>query len=58
MGTAYQEFVSKLQNDAGLQNELKARFGEPAAGIAGKELAAFAASKGYLNFGRLFNKKF
>ena len=44
---SFQEFLKKLQQDTGLQNELRSRFGDPAAGIPIKELAQFASGKGY-----------
>jgi predicted ribosomally synthesized peptide with nif11-like leader len=44
---SFQEFVKKLQQDAGLQKELRNRFGDPAAGIPIQQLAEFAAGKGY-----------
>ncbi len=44
---AFREFLTKLQKDAGLQKELRSRFGDPAAGIPTKEFAEFAAGKGY-----------
>ncbi len=44
---AFQGFLTKLQQDAGLQKELHSRFGDSAAGIPIKELAEFAAGKGY-----------
>ncbi len=44
---SFQEFLKKIQQDAGLQKELRDRFGDPAAGIPVQELAEFAAGKGY-----------
>jgi hypothetical protein len=44
---AYGEFLKKIQQDAGLQKELRARFGDPVAGIPIQKLAEFAAGKGY-----------
>jgi hypothetical protein len=44
---SFQEFVKKLQQDTGLQKELRNRFGDPAAGIPVQQLAEFAAGKGY-----------
>lgn len=44
---AFDDFMKKLQQDADMQRELKARFGKPESGIAAGELAEFAAAKGY-----------
>jgi predicted ribosomally synthesized peptide with nif11-like leader len=44
---SFQEFLKRIQQDAGLQKELRDRFGDPAAGILVRELAEFAAGKGY-----------
>jgi predicted ribosomally synthesized peptide with nif11-like leader len=44
---AFEEFLKKVKEDTGLQKELRARFGDPAAGVPAGELAKFAAGKGY-----------
>lgn len=44
---SFEEFLKRLQEDAGLQKELRAKFGDPAAGIPIQELAEFASGKGY-----------
>jgi predicted ribosomally synthesized peptide with nif11-like leader len=44
---SFQEFLTKIQQDAGLQKALHDRFGDPAAGIPIQDLAEFAAGKGY-----------
>lgn len=44
---SFREFQTKVQQDAGLQRDLRSRFGDLAAGISSSELAAFAAGKGY-----------
>jgi predicted ribosomally synthesized peptide with nif11-like leader len=44
---AFEEFLKKVKEDAALQKELRAKFGDPAAGVPAGELAKFAASKGY-----------
>jgi len=44
---SFREFVEKVRQDADLQEELRSRFGDSAAGISGNELAEFAAGKGY-----------
>jgi predicted ribosomally synthesized peptide with nif11-like leader len=44
---SYQEFLKKLQQDASLQQELRARFGDSVAAIPTQMLAEFAAGKGY-----------
>jgi len=43
----FDDFMTKLQQDADLQRELKGRFGKPEEGIPAAELEAFAADKGY-----------
>lgn len=43
----YEDFAKKLQDDAAIQQELQAIYGSPAEGIAAKDLADFAAGKGY-----------
>jgi predicted ribosomally synthesized peptide with nif11-like leader len=44
---SFQEFLKRVQQDTGLQNELRSRFGDPAAGIPIQGLVEFAAGKGY-----------
>ena len=44
---AMQDFLKKAQEDPTLQKELHAKFGDPKTGIPAKDLAAFAAGKGY-----------
>lgn len=43
---SFREFVTKLQKDQALQQELR-KIGDPEKGIAADKVAAFAAGKGY-----------
>jgi len=45
MSSAVQDFLKKAHEDSALRKELHARFGE--AGIPAKDLAVFAAGRGY-----------
>jgi predicted ribosomally synthesized peptide with nif11-like leader len=48
MGTdSFKAFMKKTQEDGGLHEELRARFGDLSAGVPANELAEFAAGKGY-----------
>jgi predicted ribosomally synthesized peptide with nif11-like leader len=47
MSNSTRDFLKKVQEDPALQNELRSRLGDPEAGIPTKDLAAFAAGKGY-----------
>ena len=44
---ALEQFLAKIQQDAGLRSELKKRFGTPENGISLMQITEFAASKGY-----------
>ena len=44
---SFEDFMKKLQQDHTLQQELHVQLGDPAQGIAVKDLARFAAGKGY-----------
>ena len=44
---ALEQFLTKLQQDAGLRGELKEQLGAPEDGIPMEQVAAFAAGKGY-----------
>jgi predicted ribosomally synthesized peptide with nif11-like leader len=44
---SFEDFLKRLREDAGLQKELRTRFGEAAARIPMQQLAEFAAGKGY-----------
>lgn len=44
---SFEDFLKRLQEDAGLQKELRAKFGEGADKIPIRQLAEFAAGKGY-----------
>src|SRR5512140_1364471 len=43
---SFREFVTKLQKDQALQQELR-KLGDPEKGIAADKVASFAAGKGY-----------
>jgi predicted ribosomally synthesized peptide with nif11-like leader len=43
----FDDFLAKLQQDVDLRREFTSRFGTPEEGVPAKELAAFAAGKGY-----------
>jgi predicted ribosomally synthesized peptide with nif11-like leader len=45
--SSMQDFLKKAYEDPALQKELRAKLGDPAAGIPAQDLAAFAAGKGY-----------
>ncbi|HQR44756.1 MAG TPA: Nif11-like leader peptide family natural product precursor [Thermoanaerobaculia bacterium] len=44
---AFREFLRKIRQDAGLQKEIRARFGDAVSAVPVGELAQFAAGKGY-----------
>ncbi len=44
---SFEAFMNKLQQDGGLQKELREKLGDPAQGVKAEDLNKFAAAKGY-----------